>query len=197
VHLGNRRRWNEWLAAEELLEIVDFANDFFASGTDVGCIDLRHCCTQRNVIGCVTIFHVKGRSVENLAVENVVGKVNHTFHFLEERKSKDDVDCDICSGCNTEGALFAVHRLVRKKELECSIKIRRDRMRLVGDNASKSDFDIFLGAIDFVDAVGILLGQGQKVVDITIRQCSAGVNHHMHNRTAGVIWSRTKLKLNM
>ena len=132
-----------------------------------------------------------------MAVENVVGKVNHTFHFLEERKSKDDVDCDICSGCDTEGALLAIRCLVRKKELECSIEIRRDRMRLVGDNASKSDFGIFLGAIDFVDAVGILLGQGQEVVDITSRQCSTGANRHMHNRTTGVVWSRTKLKLNM
>ena len=147
VHLGNWRRWNEWLVAEEPLEIVELVNDFFASGTDIGCIDLRHRCTQRNVIGGVTIFHVKGWSVKNLAVENVVGEVNHAFHFLEERKSKDDVDCDIRSRCDTEGAVFAVRLLVRKKELECSVEIRRDRMRLVGDNASKSDFGMLLGAI--------------------------------------------------
>ena len=102
MHMGNWCRWNEWLVSEELLEIVKLVNDFLASGTDIGCIDLRHCCAQREVIGGVTIFHVKGRSGESLAVENVVGKVNHTIHFLEERKSKDDVDCDIRSRCDTE-----------------------------------------------------------------------------------------------
>ena len=82
-------------------------------------------------------------------------------------------------------------------ELEFCIEIRRDRMRLIGDDASKIDFGIFLGAIDFVHAVWILFGQGQEVVDTTSSQCGTGVNRHAHNRTAGVVRSRTKLKLNM
>jgi hypothetical protein len=197
VHLGGWRRWSEWRVAEELLKIIELANGILASGADVGCVDLRHRCTHRNVIGGATIFHRKGRGIENLAVEDVVGKINHTFHFLEERKTEDDVDCNILSGCNTEGALFAVRRLVRKKELECSIEIRRNWMRLVGDDASKSDLGILLWTIDFVDAVGILFGQGEEVVDITSRQCSTGVNCHTHKRTVGIVKTSTKLKHNM
>jgi hypothetical protein len=131
VHLGNQRRQSEWPVTEELLEIVELANDVLVLRTEIGCIDWRYHCKQRNVIVGVTIFHVKGRCVKDLTIEDVVGKVHHTFHLLEERKAEDDVDCDIRPGCNTEGALVAVFCLVGKMELECSIESCRDRMGLV------------------------------------------------------------------
>ena len=150
MHLGKQRRQSERLVTEELLEIVELANDVLVLRTEIGCIDWRYRCKQRNVIVGVTIIHVKERCVKDLAIKNVVGKVHHTFHLLEERKAEDDVDCDIRPSWDTEGALVVVFRLVGKMELECSIKSCRDRMGLVRDNASKSDFGIYLGAVDFL-----------------------------------------------